>query len=331
MLLDREFPPDVRVENEIEILREEGVAVTLLAFTRSGRPQHETLANGVDLHRAPISSLVYKSSVACLKHPMYFNFWRSAVRRVLASTIVHAIHVHDLPLARVGREIADEIGVPMVLDLHENWPYMLDVAEHTNSWLGRLLSSPIRWRRYEREMVTAADAVVTVVDEMRSRIIALGADADRVVVYQNVPDQSMLEAVLPKVDGEFFTLLYAGGINIHRGLQVVLDAIGLSKQQLGPFKFRVLGDGRYLSRLRKQVTELDIERLVEFAGWVDQREVIRTLAEADLAIVPHLRNTQNDHSSPNKIFQYMLSGTAVITSDCLSLKRVVTETGAGLV
>lgn len=333
MVLDREFPPDIRVENEIDILRSSGVDVSLLAMTREGRPQHESAEPGLQIFRAPISELVYKSSVACLKFPTYFNFWRAAIRNVRKRTTVDAIHVHDLPLAKVGLEFAREAGIPLVLDLHENWPYMLDDATHTNTFLGRLLSSPQQWQAYEESMVRSADLVVTVADEMRQRIVDLGASRDDVFVYQNVPDLRLRAPSGPKVTTETFHLYYAGGITRQRGLQVAMDAIALGRDAgnaVKNLKFTVLGSGRYLDTLRQQVERLAIQDQVEFMGWQSQETVMSKLATADLAIVPHIRSVQNDHSSPNKIFQYMLSGTPVLSSDCRSLKRVIEESGAGL-
>ena len=62
MLLDHVFPPDIRVENEIESLSNAGHEVHIACFMRKGEPSVETTENCV-IHRKEISSLVYKASV----------------------------------------------------------------------------------------------------------------------------------------------------------------------------------------------------------------------------------------------------------------------------
>jgi len=59
--------------------------------------------------------------------------------------------------------------------------------------------------------------------------------------------------------------------------------------------------------------------------------MLKMLAEADAAIIPHLRTENNDASSPNKLYQYMYLKIPVISSDCSSLKRIIGETDAGFV
>ena len=68
-----------------------------------------------------------------------------------------------------------------------------------------------------------------------------------------------------------------------------------------------------------------------FLGYKPFNEMLGILADTDAAIIPHLRTENNDASSPNKLYQYMYLGKAVISSDCLSLARIIEETGAGYI
>ncbi|MBN1107940.1 MAG: hypothetical protein JXA55_04195, partial [Bacteroidales bacterium] len=54
MLLESEFPHDVRVENEIETLTDAGHEVHLACITRKGKPALENL-DGTIIHRKSIS------------------------------------------------------------------------------------------------------------------------------------------------------------------------------------------------------------------------------------------------------------------------------------
>ena len=52
MILDREFPSDLRVENEIETLQQNGHEIHLACFTRKNRLSVEKIGD-LTVHRAP--------------------------------------------------------------------------------------------------------------------------------------------------------------------------------------------------------------------------------------------------------------------------------------
>ena len=80
------------------------------------------------------------------------------------------IHIHDLPLAEVGYWAKKKFGISFVLDSHENYPYMLDMAPYTKGIAGKLMYSFAAWKHYEREMIGKADIVITVCKEMSDRM-----------------------------------------------------------------------------------------------------------------------------------------------------------------
>jgi glycosyltransferase involved in cell wall biosynthesis len=69
----------------------------------------------------------------------------------------------------------------------------------------------------------------------------------------------------------------------------------------------------------------------EFTGWLELDEAMGRVADADIALVPHVRSAHTDATVPHKLFQYMALGRPVVVSDCGPLARIVDETGAGRV
>src|SRR5664279_5405694 len=104
MVLETEFPPDVRVENEMLALKAAGHEVHLACSTRKKRPEKESFGKST-IHRKKITSFIYKSSVGCLKFPFYFNFWRNFIFTICAVEKFDVIHIHDLPLSQIGVEV----------------------------------------------------------------------------------------------------------------------------------------------------------------------------------------------------------------------------------
>ena len=101
MLLDHPFPPDTRVENEMKSLTAAGNEVHIACFQKGTEPLIEETSYGI-IHRKPVSSFIYKSSVGVLKFPFYFNYWRKFVGELFVENQFDAIHVHDLPLAELN-------------------------------------------------------------------------------------------------------------------------------------------------------------------------------------------------------------------------------------
>ena len=170
MVLERDFPPDLRVENEIKSLISKNHQVVLACYTTK-EEDSEFDWNGCKVYKKQISNFIYKSSVGALKLPFYFNFWRKHIHSIIKKEKVEAIHIHDLPLARIGYEMKVKYDIKFTLDLHENWPAYLSVSKHTNSAIGKILSSNLQWQDYEIKYCNKADNIIVVVDEARNRLV----------------------------------------------------------------------------------------------------------------------------------------------------------------
>ncbi len=330
MILDHEFPPDIRVENEIESLVKSGHELHVACYTQKGLEVYEQLEN-CTVHRRPISKFIFKSSVGALKFPFYFNFWRTFIDKLCKEYQYDAIHVHDLPMARVGYEMSKRYGVKYVIDLHENWPALLRVATHTQSFLGKLLSNNRQWEKFELEYCHKADTIIVVVDEAKDRLQKSGIDPTKIKVVSNTLNLNHFKVPLTEPDQDFITLLYAGGINKHRGLQYVIKGLKYLHDLPKPVRLWILGDGSYLQNLKDIAKSEGVESMVIFAGWKEFEEMQKYFGKADIGLIPHAKNNHTDSTIPHKIFQYMYAGKAVVVSNCAPLDRIINETKSGMV
>jgi glycosyltransferase involved in cell wall biosynthesis len=328
MILDHEFPPDIRVENEIEALSEAGHEIHLACFTRKNRPENEKNET-CHIHRKAISGLVYKSSVAALTFPVYFKFWRKFIRHLMREFRIDAIHVHDLPLTEVAAGICRQNNIPLTVDLHENWPAYLRISKHTQSLAGRLLSPNKRWVDYEKKSLAAADHIIVVVREAAQRLIMVGLDPDRIKVVSNTLNLKHFRITPKEKSGDDIILFYAGGLTYHRGLQVVIQAMAEIAQP--KIKCWILGEGSYKTELENLVSTLGLEEQVIFKGWQPYEKMTEMMMEADYTLIPHLRSDHTDSTIPHKLFQYMYAKKPVIASNCIPIERIISETNSGYI
>jgi glycosyltransferase involved in cell wall biosynthesis len=330
MVLETEFPPDVRVENEMLALTEAGHEVHLACSTKKNRPEKEGFGKSI-IYRKKITTFIYKSSVGCLKFPFYFNFWRNFIFTICGKERYDVIHIHDLPLSQIGVDVKRKFNTRLVIDLHENWPALIKIAPHTQTVLGKLLSSDNQWREYEQKMLPEADKVITIIEEARDRVIGLGIESGKISMVSNTINFENLSIQAEKKNTNILTIFYGGAINRHRGLQLVLKAIKMCVLNNVKIKFWIVGDGSFRKELEKISLQLKIDSQVHFWGHKPFIEMLEILAESDAAIIPHLRTENNDASSPNKLYQYMYLNKPIISSDCTSLKRIINETHTGFI
>ncbi|MBE9511797.1 MAG: glycosyltransferase family 4 protein [Bacteroidetes bacterium] len=327
MVLDREFPPDIRVENEIEALSDNGHEIHLACYTRQNRPQFEK-KDKLIIHRKKISTFLYKSSVAALIFPFYFHFWKNFLSKILAKEKFDTIHIHDLPLVGVGIKMKKQFSVSITADLHENWPAYLRIARHTKTLPGRILSPNKLWVKHEKKILSESDQIIVVADEAKTRLISKGIDATRIKIVSNTLNIKHFTLPEKKKENSETILFYAGGIQYHRGLHTVIKA--LAKTENKNLKFWILGEGVEKKNLKKLTNTLNLANSVKFFGWKSFDEMIELLSQADIAMIPHIKSDHTDTTIPHKLFQYMFAGVPVIATNCIPIKRVIDETQSGV-
>ncbi|HNQ59544.1 MAG TPA: glycosyltransferase family 4 protein [Bacteroidales bacterium] len=335
MLLPGEFPPDIRVENEAMALAKAGHEISIACLTRKELPSDEFFKGKVIIKRFKIPALRYKSSIATLTLPFYFNFWRNELNKLLLKNKYDAIHVHDLPLAQIGFEVSKKLNAKFVLDLHENWPGLLKISEHTQSFVGKIFSHDQQWRNYEKRMCNLADKVIVVVEEAQKRLENLGIEHNKITVVSNTLNIESFDK-LPKYkvntsNTNNFNIFYGGGINKHRGIQIVIRGIALLNDHFSDFNFDIVGDGKYLEKLIKLSVTLNISSRIKFYGYLPFGEMLAILQNANVAVIPHLKSEHTDTTIPHKIFQYIYAGIPILSSDCNPLRRIIEETHSGII
>ena len=329
MLLDREFPPDIRVENEIDALIKKGHHIHLACFTMKNRAPVEEKEN-LTIHRKSISPFIYKSSVGALVLPFYFNFWKKFVDTIIPKNNIDAIHVHDLPLVGVGAKMKKKYHIKLTADLHENWPAYLSISSHINTFAGKVLSPIFLWRRFEKKVLKKADHIIVVVDEAKQRLKKLLGYDENIYVVCNTINLDNISLKNIKESENHIILCYAGGIGYHRGLQTVIKAFSLLENK-NDFKFWILGRGSYDNKLKELVKKYGLDDNVIFWGHKPFAEMLEFLDKSNLAVIPHLKSEHTDSTIPHKLFQYMYLKKPVLASDCLPIKRIVEETDSGFI
>ena len=374
ILGDKFFPPDIRVEKEARVLLNAGFQVALLSSRKgSNQADHEVAEDGLHLFRTdtprlslsgvsrrPRLRLIARGLLRRKKYkvPSWsyvlgwegYRFWKSGISgdwrksilRFISDFEPDVLHVHDFVLVPTALVAARIRGLPVVADLHENWPAALVVnrlhlqQEHARREFDTWWNYDL-WRDRERKALPKCAVVIVVVPEAAERLYSYGVAKEQVVVVSNTEDETTFgrepldSAILKQYAGRWVAL-YVGSVGHHRGLDVVIRAIPQVIPHRQDFLLLIVGAGRdYKNRLQKLADEAGVGEHVEILGWQPGNTVSSYIAASAACLVPHRNLEHTNTTIPHKLFQYMIMGKPVVVSSCPPLKRVVEETQSGVV
>ena len=336
MIWDAEYPWDVRVEKIARTLTDAGHAVHLVARNRRGDRTTERLPEGT-VHRLAPLRWAPRSLNAASMFPAFFNpRWIRAIARTARNVGADVILSRDLPLAIPAVLAGRSVGIPVVLDLAENYPAMLRSRWEAGRMrpIDVLLRNPALARLVERWVLPRADHVLVVVEEAGPRLVASGLAPDRLTVVSNTPPVArIVPRTRPSGDPQRpLHLVYLGLMEEPRGVRILLDAAaGLARRGV-PYRLTLFGAGRELSDFRAHARALGLANSqADFRGHLPNTEALAALTDADVGVIPHYADESWHTTVPNKLFDYLAAGLAVVTSDARPAARIVRDTGAGLV
>jgi glycosyltransferase involved in cell wall biosynthesis len=341
MVLNGVFPEDIRVRKEARTLVKAGHNLSLLSCGIKDKPNEEVIA-GIKVIRVelPPRGNILKRAWREFRFTRSFHqsFWYKALVSTVEKEKPQVLHIHDLVLVKTGMSVAQRFNIPLVADLHENYPEAIRSWRIGYKGMIRGFISPIwRWKQMETSCLHDVDRVITVVDEAKEHYIKDCSIApDKITVIMNVEDLDYsyscpIEKDIIEKYKPYFTLLYVGGIAHHRGIQTSIQAMPKILGEITNAYLLIIGPGEYEVELRKLAARLGVDNAVEFGGWQPVDRMATYINISNICLVPHLRSGHTDTTIPHKLFLYMAMAKPVVVSSARPLARIVEETAAGLV
>ena len=336
------FPPDIRVAKEASALVAAGADVHVLCKKRPGQPRREERL-GLKIQRIVFHEDTWRYSPGKLMSLLRHLFmgrpgrqWRDAIRAFVERTRPDVLHCHDLPALPLCCSVGHDFGIPVVADLHENWPgFTITGIEHLPRWKRWLkLKHYRRWRTLERECLSKCSRVIVVVPEAKDRIVQdYGVEPAKVVVVSNTENDATLHSSdidLPQVFNNCRVASYIGGIGPHRGVDTSIRAAGILGRKVDCFMLAVIGASKeQVPRLKKLIAEAQAGPYVTLIERVPPDHVPGYIRASEVCLVPHNNTDHTNTTVPHKLFQYMLMERPVLVSDCPPLERIVRDADCG--
>ena len=173
-------------------------------------------------------------------------------------------------------------------------------------------------RRMEKFTYRNADVIITITDDMKANVIGKGVDPDKVKVVRNWIDVDKTAPValsenilfdeldLPR---DKFYVVYAGNLGKVQGIEVILQAAKLLKDQ-DDIHFVIFGNGSEEENIKKQAA--DYSNVSIFPLQPIER-VSEVYSLGNVCVIPCKPGTGGS-GMPSKTWTIMATGTAIIAS-----------------
>lgn len=267
---------------------------------------------GLALRQAPATVLPASSHITYWASQKRWNARRALLR--FRPDLVIANDWKALPIARAA---ARALGSKVIYDSHE-----LAAAEFDSSRVWKLLAQT-HAATIEGDNIHFADAVVTVSDPLAARL----ADAYRLehapLVVMNCPDTP---AVPFRPTGPVIEFLYQGIVAPRRGLEMLIDSL-----PAWPDHCRLVIRGPDVAGMTRRLMARPAasDRRLRFESSVAPEKTVAAASASDVGLFfMEAGAAQGAVVLPNKLFEYMLAGLAMLVSDLPGVRPFVR--GGGL-
>jgi glycosyltransferase involved in cell wall biosynthesis len=275
-----------------------------------------------------------------LSFPAFFSpLWNFYIFKVIKKFKIDLIIVRDLPLAATGIISSKLFDIPVIFDMAEDYVSLIKAiwARKKYSGINFLVRNPFFAKLIEKATLKRFDHIFVVVEESKDLLKKKSIPSKRISIIMNTPSVSVfskefkLNTNLDYLPKNRYTAIYTGGVQMGRGIQNVFKSIPSIIKKIPNFLFLIVGDGYAKNYLKEMEAKLGISDYVYWTGNVPHNSMYKLISLSKIGIIPHLINEHKNTTIPNKLFDYMIFGLPVISSDAKPLSRIIQSNKCGLI
>jgi glycosyltransferase involved in cell wall biosynthesis len=319
MLLTNAFDPDPRVHQEARALVENGYDVTILCWDRDYKLPSYDVIGGVKVERIYLHSTHGRGATQV---PFLFLFWLKAYVRAIVRDF-DIVHCHDFDTLPLGYLLSKQKKAKLVYDAHESY---IDMLINIPVWLKKAVY------KTENFLLRRIDLLITVGEILKEDFERRGVQRSCVVGNWKDPDefrypQEVLERErqqLQILNGQL-VISFIANLGKERQIEQLVGAV----KDIPKITLIVGGDGPCRGGAQNAAHKYSN---IIYLGYVNPSKVPFYTALSDIIFYGFDPSNPNaKYSAPNKLFEALAAGKAVLTGDFGEIGRIVKDTECGLI
>ena len=326
MLVENNSVPfDKRVWREAKTLSENGIKVKVICPKGREHKKSKEIIDGIGIYRYNV-----KFSDGSAKGYI-IEYIQSIIKMFLMSfkifffkggfQIVHTANPPDiLCIVPFFYKI---FGVKYIFDEHDLTPesYLSRYGfnDKKKSYMYKILLF------FQKISYRLSDVIISTNESYRTIALERGASSEKIVIVRNGPDSRYFDYVNPNPswrNGFKYLAAYIGVMGVQDGVDNILKSCRYLVYELNmkDIFFVLIGNGDEFENLRKMVKDFKIEKFVHFTDRIPDADVMEILSTADVCLAPDPESPLNNHSTMNKIMEYMIYKSPIVSFNLTETK-----------
>ena len=319
MLLTNAFDPDPRVYQEAIALIQNGYDVTILCWDRDFKFPPQEVIDGIKIQRIHVRSTHGRGATQA---PFLLLFWLRAYARAVSKDF-GILHCHDFDTLPIGYLLARQKKTKLIYDAHESY---VDMLINVPIWLKKAIY------KTENFLLRRIDLLITVGEILRETFEKRGVRRSCVVGNWKDPDefkfpQEVLEEEKQRlqISNGQLVVSFIANLGKERQLTQLIEAV----KETPSVTLVVGGDGPCRGVVQEAAGKYSN---IIYLGYIHPSKVPLYTAISNIIFYGFdPSNPNSKFSTPNKLFEALAAGKAVLTGDFGEIGRIVKETRCGII
>ena len=218
-------------------------------------------------------------------------------------------------------------GHAVFIDIHENYEARVDALPLPSF----LRTKAVGWyRKLENRLCSSFSGITVVTETMAKKLAPSGSP---ILVVDNVPYLKRLEHVQLATQKDIRpTIITSGSHSAARNCMKAVEALPAIVKEVPNVKMKFVGRFQppgYEQELINKAAELGVAENFETEGMLPWLENFKRISTAHVGCVFYNDNLNNRVTLPNRLYEYMYVGLAVLGEDFPEVKNVLNKNNCG--
>lgn len=173
------------------------------------------------------------------------------------------------------------------------------------------------WVKSQLKQVYRSAAAVTTVSEYNARVLFKKTGVKAIHIPNGLDFERFEQGYMRE---KLYELVCVSHLIPAKGIQYLIEAISILKQQGTQYKLDIIGEGSHRSHLEKLIIELGLQQEVSLKGAYPPKKLEQELPNYDALVLPSLRE-----SFGIVLIEAMAAGLPVIATRCGGPEQIVND------